>query len=82
MQIGSESTEGLYAPMIYGVYHGPDLSLLGKSALLIEKPSPDEPAKVIAQFDDTTTGRGYGWWPFTRDQFTLYSRYRWKAGAL
>lgn len=68
--------------MLYGVYHGSNIELLGKRALVIEKPQPDNPLKVVAQFDSPETGYAYGWWPFSRTEFTLYPRYEWKLEGL
>jgi hypothetical protein len=44
-------------------------SLKGKTALLQRK----EPGFVYAQFDDVSTGLGYGWHRFPEGHFQIYT---------
>jgi hypothetical protein len=57
-------------------YIGPQAALRGKTALVRLSLSPGGawapggwPAGVVAQFDDVSTGYGYGLWAFRRDEF-------------
>lgn len=52
--------------MLRGTYTGEDATLLGKTALLRE--SGDD---LLAQFDDTETGYGFGWYRFPAADFSI-----------
>lgn len=61
-----------HGPMWRAKYVGLDDRLRGKTTLLrgIEGGTRD----VVAQFDDVSTGYGYGWWLFYRHQFVRRSK--------
>ena len=53
--------------MMHGIYIGLRPELTGKGALLRQ----GSPNQLLAQFDDTTTGLGFGWHAFSSEEFEI-----------
>ena len=68
--MGAERLRG-YA--VHARYVGNDPLLAGRTAL-VGRPADGNPYDVVAQFDEATTGKAYGWHRFDSALFASVSR--------
>lgn len=73
MKVGTARGTG---PDWHAVYCGPDIRLRGKGAIIRMSAAIGKPGslrsmvdRVVAQFDDVSTGMGYGWRQFPKRHF-------------
>jgi hypothetical protein len=74
----SNRTHREHCEEFHGTYIGPNTKLSGERAILAEMPVLLEPSGYVgAQFDNTATGMGHGWYRFKRSDWAIEPNVPW-----